>query len=175
MDYINLYLFYFEMQIRCVLLAATLYIVIWHGSTVYLIGNHDFISFWAWVCPPQWDNCYFPDGTSRTMVPRLTRFVRWWRLVMYFIHQMLLWPHTLGGIYYSLKFLYTCIPDIWLSYLHFFPSHHWVALLKNSFFEDVCTLHQNFLHTYDFCTTTTHICILATPLQPTYTHKCGKN
>ena len=75
-------------------------------------------------------NCYFADGTSWTVVPGLIHFVHWWIFVMYFGHQMLFWPHTLGGIYYNPKLHQTCIPGIMPSYLLSFPSHHWTTLLK---------------------------------------------
>jgi hypothetical protein len=39
--YTCIYLIYFEMYIHYVLLMATLYIVILHGYTLYLIRSHD--------------------------------------------------------------------------------------------------------------------------------------
>ena len=74
------------------------------------------------------------------------------------------------SIYYNPKFLHTCILGTWPSYFLFFPSHHWVSLLKNSFFEDVRTLHQYCLRTHACCTTTSYVRMLATPLQPAYVH-----
>ena len=119
---------------------ATLYIVIWHGSTVYLIGSHDFILSWAWVCPPRWDNYYFADGTSRFLVPGLTCSKHRWRLLMYFGHQILFWPHTLGGICYNPKLQQTCLPGIRPSQILSLPKHCWTTLLKNPFYKDPCAL-----------------------------------
>ena len=50
------------------------------------------------------------------------------RLVMYFGHQMLFWPHTLGGICYNPKLHHTCLPGIRPTHIPSLPKH----LLNNS-------------------------------------------
>ena len=152
----------------------TLCIVIWHGFTVHLIGSHDFISSWAWVCPPRWDKFLFCRWHLLNSGPRLTRFICWWIFVMHISHQIHFWPHTLRGICYNPKFHHTCTPGIKPSYLLFFPSHHWATLLKNTIFEYVCALHHYCLHMYVICTTNAHVRMLVTPLQPAYAHKSCK-
>ena len=104
---------------------------------MYLIGIHDlfhpehgYARLWETIiifC--RW---HLPNSG-----PRLTRFIRWWRFVMYFSHHMLLWPHTLGGICYNPKLHHKCIPSIMPSYLLFFPSQYKMTLLKNTIFEDL--------------------------------------
>ena len=106
----------------------------------------------------------FLDGTSWTPIPGLTCVVHWWIFVMYFGHQMILWPHTLGGICYNPKLHLTCIPGIRPSYLLFLSSHHWKLFLKNTIFEYVHAQHHYCLHLYACCTNTAHVRMLVAPL-----------
>ena len=55
------------------------------------------------------------------------------RLVMYFGHQMLFWPHTLGGICYNPKLHHTCLPGIRPTHYPSLPKPCWKTLLKTPF------------------------------------------
>ena len=159
-----MYIFGFEMYIRCVFLEATLCIVIWYGSTVYLIGNHDWFHLeYGYACLSE-TIVIFADGTIQTLVPSsLTSYIGE-DFVMYFGHQILSWPHTLGGIFYNPNFLHMWIPGIWPFSLQIFPSHHWKYLTKKPVFGYVRALHHYYQCTYACCTTTSHVHMLDAPL-----------
>jgi hypothetical protein len=72
---------------------------------------------------------------------------------------------------YNPNFHHTCRPGIRPSYLLFFPSQYRTTLLKNTIFEDVCTLQHKCLHMYAICTSTAHVHLLVAPLQPAHTQK----
>jgi hypothetical protein len=91
---------------------------------VYLIENHDLFHHDHGYARLKETIVIFVDDTSRTLVlGSLVSYIGEY-FVIYFGHHMLFRPHTLGGICYNPKFLYTCIPGLWPSYLHFFPSHY---------------------------------------------------
>jgi hypothetical protein len=107
-----------------------------------------FNSSQAWLCLPQRDNYYFADGTSRAhSILYIGEDV-----VMCFSHQLLLWPHTLGGIFYSPKIPYSCIHGIGPLTCIIFQIIVEKIYLKNHFWEHVHTLHHYILHTYACCT-----------------------
>jgi len=111
-----MYIFLISRCSSAVYCSRLLFIVIWHGSTVYLIGSHGSDLSRAWVCPPRWDIWYFcrwhfpiPDSWAHSFS---TSVQIGKELVMYFGHQMLFWPHTLGGICYNPKMHHTGLPGI---------------------------------------------------------------
>ena len=56
---LTMYIFLISRCSSVVYCSRLLFIVVWHGSTVYLIGSHGSILSRAWVCPPRWDIWYF--------------------------------------------------------------------------------------------------------------------
>jgi hypothetical protein len=70
---------------------------------------------------------------------------------MYFGHQFLLQPHTLGGIFYSPKMLYLRIHGIGLSTCTIFQINVEDISLKSHFLEHVCNLLHYFPRTYSSC------------------------
>jgi len=162
------------MHIFCVLLTATLYIVIWHGYAMYSIGSHDLLH-------PK--HGYARLGET-IVVLQMTPLELWSQahlilyigedIVMYFSHQFLFWPHTLGGICYIPKIPYSCIHGLGPLTCIFFQRTVENNFLKNHFLEDVHALHHYILRTYAFCTTIASVHMLVAPLQPAYACKSCK-
>ena len=97
MDTIHVYLWFWDVDPLCIARGYTLYsYMTWIWSVFY--WHPWFISSQAWVCPPQWDNYYFCRWHLPNSSLGLTRFICWWRFVMYFGHQILLTSHIRGHI-----------------------------------------------------------------------------
>ena len=95
---------------------------------MYFIGSHDLFHLEHGYARLRETIVIFADGTSWTLVPGSLVSYIGEDFVMYFIHQMLFWPHTLGGICYKPKFHHRCLPDIRPTHIPSLPKY----LLNNS-------------------------------------------
>jgi hypothetical protein len=74
---IHVYLWFWDVDTFCIARRYNLYsYMTWICSVFY--WKTWFISFRAWVCPPQRDNCYFCRWHLPNSSLGLTRFVYWW-------------------------------------------------------------------------------------------------
>ena len=122
--YCSRLLFIFDMDLQC----------------IWLVAMRSIFSR-AWVCPPRRDIWYF----CRWHVPIPDLWAHLFstseqigkELVMYFGHQMLFWPHTLGGICYNPKMHHTGLPGIRPTHCPSLPKPCWTTLLKTPFLKSI--------------------------------------